>query len=99
MRNNRIPSRVYKTKMLNNKPMATGEMEDKVKRICTKESGVIVGKKGTLIGGMRNVCKVLVRKPKEKRKLRRLRYRWEDNIRMDLREIMWEVWIHLVEDR
>jgi len=26
---------------------------------------------------------------------------WEDNIRMDLREIVWEVvhWIHLVQDR
>jgi hypothetical protein len=27
--------------------------------------------------------------------------RWEDNIRMDLREIGWEVvdWMHLAEDR
>jgi hypothetical protein len=30
----------------------------------------------------------------------RPRHRWEDNIRMDLREIGWEVadWIHLVQD-
>jgi hypothetical protein len=33
------------------------------------------------------VCKVLVGKPKEKRPLGRPRRRWEDGIRMDLREI------------
>jgi len=32
----------------------------------------------------------LVRNPEDKRPLRRLRHRWEDNIRMDLREIQWE---------
>jgi hypothetical protein len=32
---------------------------------------------------------------------RRPRYRWEDNIRIDFREIGWEGvdWIHLSEDR
>jgi len=41
------------------------------------------------IGEMRNSYKILVRKPEEKRPLgiRRLRHRWQDNIRMDLREI------------
>jgi hypothetical protein len=33
----------------------------------------------------------LVGKPEGKRRLRRPRHRWEDNIRMDLREIVWEV--------
>jgi len=39
----------------------------------------------------------LVGKPERKRPLRRPRRRWEDNIRMDLREIVWEFvdWIHL----
>jgi hypothetical protein len=34
------------------------------------------------------------------REPRRPRRRWEDNIRMDLREIGWEVvdWIHLAQD-
>jgi hypothetical protein len=36
---------------------------------------------------MRNVYKVVVRKPEGKRLLRRPRCRWEDNIRLNLREI------------
>jgi hypothetical protein len=31
--------------------------------------------------------KVLVGRPEEKRSFRRLRHRWEDGIRMDLKEI------------
>jgi hypothetical protein len=38
------------------------------------------------VGRMRNVCKVLVGKPEGKRPRGRLRRRWEDNIKMDLRE-------------
>jgi hypothetical protein len=43
----------------------------------------------------------LVGKSEGKSPLKRLRYRWEDNIRMDLREIEWEVvdWFHLAQDR
>jgi ribosome biogenesis protein Nip4 len=39
--------------------------------------------------------------PEGERPLGRLKRRWEDNIRMDLREIGWEDvdWIHLVQDR
>jgi hypothetical protein len=33
------------------------------------------------------VYRVLVRRPEGKRPLERLRLRWEDNIKMDLREI------------
>jgi hypothetical protein len=42
----------------------------------------------------------LVGKPEEKRPLGRPRRRWEDNIRMDLREIRWESvdWVHLAQD-
>jgi hypothetical protein len=41
---------------------------------------------------MKSAYKILVGKP---------RRRWEDNIRMDLRETGWEDvdWIHLVQDR
>jgi hypothetical protein len=40
-------------------------------------------------------------KTRVKRPLRRSRDRWEDNIKMDLRKIGWEVveWIHLAQDR
>jgi hypothetical protein len=38
------------------------------------------------------VYKVLVRKPEGKRPLGRPRRRWEDGIRMDRRDIGWEVW-------
>jgi hypothetical protein len=43
----------------------------------------------------------LVRKPKDKRPLERPRHRWEDNIKMDLREIGIDGanWIRLAQDR
>jgi hypothetical protein len=42
---------------------------------------------------------ILVRKPEGKRPLQKPRHRWEDNIRLDLREIGWEIvdWIHLAQ--
>jgi len=40
-----------------------------------------------------------VRIPVERRPLRRLRRRWEDNIKMDLQEVGWGVeWIDLAQD-
>jgi len=58
---------------------------------------------------MRNVYKILIRKPEGQmirklegqRSLRRPRHRWENNIRMDLREIGWETvdWIYLSQNR
>jgi hypothetical protein len=39
---------------------------------------------------MRNVYRSLLGKPEGKRPFRRPRHRWEDNIRMDLKEIGWE---------
>jgi len=38
-------------------------------------------------GEGRGVCRVLVGKPEGRRPLGRPRHRWEDNIRMDLREV------------
>jgi hypothetical protein len=42
-----------------------------------------------------------VGKPQDKRPLRRPRRRWEDNIKMDLRCIVWGdmEWTNLVQDR
>jgi hypothetical protein len=47
------------------------------------------------------VCRVLVGKPEEKRPLGRPRHRWEDNIKMDLREVGCRDmdWIGLAQDR
>jgi hypothetical protein len=41
------------------------------------------------MGDERKLYKVLVGKPEVRRPLGRLRHRWEDGIRMDLREIGW----------
>jgi hypothetical protein len=47
----------------------------------------------------RKVYKILVEKPEGKRPLGRPRRRWENGIRMDLREIGWGVdWIRLDQD-
>jgi hypothetical protein len=49
----------------------------------------------------RIVYRVLVWKPKGKRPLGRCRHRWEDNVKLDLREIGIDRvnWIQLVQDR
>jgi hypothetical protein len=53
------------------------------------------------MGEERKVYRVLVGKPKGKRPLGSSRHRWEDGIRMDLREIGWGgvEWIQLAQDR
>jgi hypothetical protein len=53
------------------------------------------------MGEMKSIYKIVVRKPEGKRPPIRPRCMWEDNIRMDLREIGWEIvdWIHLAQDR
>jgi hypothetical protein len=50
---------------------------------------------------MRNVYKILVGKPEGKTSLRRSRHRWEDNIKMDVKEIQEECidGIHLARFR
>jgi hypothetical protein len=53
------------------------------------------------VGEGRGVYRVLVGKPEGKRPLERTRRRWEDNFRMDLREIGIDEanWIRLAQDR
>jgi hypothetical protein len=50
---------------------------------------------------VRNAYKSLGWKPEGKRKLERPRHRWEDNIKMDLRETGFEGvhWVHLAHER
>jgi hypothetical protein len=50
---------------------------------------------------VRGTCNILVGRPEGRRPLGRHRCRWEDNIKMDLREIGFGdvEWIHLVQDR
>jgi hypothetical protein len=53
------------------------------------------------MGEERSVYRVLVGRPEGKRPLGRHRRRWEDNIKMDLREIGIDGanWIRLAQDR
>jgi hypothetical protein len=52
------------------------------------------------IGEKRNAYRILVVKSEEKRPIGRPRRRWEDSIKMDLREIGCGVdWIDLAQDR
>jgi hypothetical protein len=50
---------------------------------------------------MKNAYKISVEKPERKRIFGSRRHRWEDNIKMDLREIGWEVvnWMHRGQGR
>jgi hypothetical protein len=63
--------------------------EDEMDRICSKN------------GEKRNACRILVRKPEVRRPLRRPRFRWVHNIKMDVREIGWDGmdWNDLAQDR
>jgi hypothetical protein len=52
------------------------------------------------MGEMRNLYKIFVRKPEGKGPLGRLRRRWENNIKIDLKETECEgvEWNHLAQD-
>jgi hypothetical protein len=60
-----------------------------------------MGRECSTDGKKRNAYGILVGNPEGKRRLRRQRRRWVDNIKMDFREIRWgDVdWIDLAEDR
>jgi hypothetical protein len=48
------------------------------------------------VGERRGVYRVLVGKPEGNRQLGRPKYRWEDNIKMDLQEVGWRAWTGLM---
>jgi hypothetical protein len=52
------------------------------------------------MGKKRNAYRILVGKSEGRRSLRRPRYRWMDNVKMDLRDINWGGvnWICLTHD-
>jgi hypothetical protein len=48
----------------------------------------------------RGAYRILVRKPEGRRPLGRSRRRWEDNIKIDLREVGWGMdWMDLAQDK
>jgi hypothetical protein len=53
------------------------------------------------MGKNRNAYRILVGKPEGKRPLGIPRSRWVDNIKMDLREMVWDGvdWIDMAQDR
>jgi hypothetical protein len=65
----------------------------------TKSRGMRWTRHVSHMGDIRNACNILVGKREGKRPRGRTRRRWEDNIRMDLREIGWESvdWVHLAQ--
>jgi len=76
--------------------------------LCPNEMGMVnrrisspIRFRNILIGEMRNAYKILLWKPEWKTVLRGPRGRWEDNMRMDLRETGLEIVnrIHLAQDR
>jgi hypothetical protein len=52
------------------------------------------------MGEKRNAYRVVLGKPEGKRPLGRRRHRWQNDIKMDLRELSWggTDWIHLAQD-
>jgi len=48
------------------------------------------------MGERRGVYRVLVGKPEGKRPPGRPRHRWEDNIKMDLKEVGWGAWTGMI---
>jgi hypothetical protein len=52
------------------------------------------------MGEKRGAYRILVGRPEGRRPLGRPRHRWEDNIKMVLQEVWWDMdWIELAQDR
>jgi hypothetical protein len=48
------------------------------------------------MGERRGAYRVLLGKPDGRKTLERPRFRWEDNIKIDLQEVGWEAWTESV---
>jgi hypothetical protein len=61
----------------------------------------MMGRVCSMDGEKLNACRILVGEPEGKRPLGRPRYRWLENIKMDLREVGWYSmdWIDLAHDK
>jgi hypothetical protein len=71
-------------------------------RVYPKVSGLVPGSGHTArMGDMINAYNILIGKREGKRPLEKPRRRWEDNIRMDLKETVWQGvdWMHLAQDK
>jgi hypothetical protein len=66
----------------------------------TKSRGMKWAEHVAQMGREKNAYRILVGKPEGKRPLGRIRHRWVNNIKMDLREIGWDGtdWIDLAQD-
>jgi hypothetical protein len=53
------------------------------------------------MGEGKGAYRILVGRPEGSRPLGRPRRRWEDNIKMDLQEVRWEIvdWIYMAQDK
>jgi hypothetical protein len=53
------------------------------------------------VGEKRGSYRILVGRPEGRRPLRRPRWRWEDNVKVDLQDVGWGGmdWIELAQDR
>ena len=104
---NRVLREVFRSK----RDEVTGQwrkLYDKISDLCSSHNiaRVIKSRMGwaghvARMGEKKGVCRVLVEKPDGKRPLGRPRGRWEDNIKMDLREMRsgGMDWIELARDR
>jgi hypothetical protein len=68
---------------------------------CSPDIIRAMGGACSMHGEMRNAFKIMVGKPEGKRPLGKPKHRWEDVIKMDLREIGFGTvdWIHLAQDK
>jgi hypothetical protein len=73
------------------------EVTGEWRRLHNKELYAVYSSAGHVarMGERRGAYRALVGKPEGRRPLGRPRRRWKDNIKMDLREVGWGVWLRI----